>query len=457
MAGETTDATPIDSMSQLVESFSVGCKPRSKWRIGTEHEKFAFTVDGHSPVPYDGPKGIKALLRGMEGLLGWAPIMDAGNIIGLHDPVGGGAISLEPGGQFELSGAPLVTLHQTCKEVHSHLAQVREIAEPLGVGFLGTGVTPTWSLDDIPRMPKSRYAIMTNYMPKVGTLGLDMMYRTTTIQVNLDFSSEADMVRKMRVSLALQPIATAIFANSPFLDHRPNGFLSYRSETWRHTDPHRSGMIPFVFESGFGFEAYADWALDVPMYFIQRNDAYQDVTGVTFRQFMDGALEHRFPGDRANMGDWNNHLSTLFPEVRLKQFLEMRGADGGPWRRICALPAFWVGLLYDDAALEAAWALVRDWSAQECQELRDQVPKTALATRFRDTDVNTIARKVVEISRDGLKARNHINESGFDESDYLAAVEETVAAGLSPADLMMMRYNGDWAGDIDRIYDDYAY
>lgn len=457
MARDTTDATPITSADQLTAVLEAGCKPKSSWRIGTEHEKFGFYLSDNSPIPYEGRQGIKAILDGMQHLLGWEPIMDAGNIIGLVDPVGGGAISLEPGGQFELSGAPLDNLHQTCTEVHAHLAQVREIALPLGIGFLGTGMSPKWSFDETPSMPKSRYKIMSNYMPKVGTLGLDMMYRTTTIQVNLDFSSEADMVRKMRVSLALQPIATAIFANSPFTEGKPNGFLSYRSEIWRHTDNDRSGMLPIAFEDGFGFEAYVDWALDVPMYFIKRGDTYHDVTDVTFRQFMDGALEERFPGDRPTTGDWNNHLSTMFPEVRLKQFLEMRGADGGPWRRICALPALWVGLLYDDAALEAAWSLVKDWSAEERQALRDTVPRTGLSTPFRDSKVHDIARDVTAIARDGLAARARVNDGGFDETQYLDPVEETVASGLTPAEMMLGKYHGGWQRDIDWIFRELAY
>ena len=318
MARDTVDSTPIESIAELAGTLEAGCKPEDKFRIGTEHEKFGFRLSDLSPIPYEGPAGVEAVLTGMEKLLGWEPIEDAGKIIGLADPVGGGAISIEPGGQFELSGAPLDNLHETCIETNAHLAQVREVAEPLGIGFLGAGMTPDWRREDVPKMPKSRYEIMTRYMPKVGSLGLDMMYRTSTIQVNLDFSSEADMALKMRVGLALQPIATAIFANSPFTDGKLNGFKSFRAHIWTDTDADRTGSMPFAFDDGFGFESYVNWAIDVSMYFVKRGDTYHDVTGTTFREFMNGALEGRIPDARPTMGDWNNHLSTLFPDVRLK-------------------------------------------------------------------------------------------------------------------------------------------
>ena len=369
MARDVSDATPIESRDQLVEALESGSKPKSEWRVGTEHEKFGFYLADHEPVPYDGPRGIRRLLEAMEGLLGWHRIEDAGRIIGLTDPLDLGAISLEPGGQLELSGAPLKTIHQTCREVNAHLAQVRECATPLGIGFLGSGFSPKWSRDETPVMPKQRYDIMRAYMPKVGGHGLDMMLRTCTIQANLDFSDEADMVRKMRVGLALQPVVTALFANSPFADGRPNGFQSYRAEMWKDTDPARTGMLPFAFEDGFGFERYVDWALDVPMYFVKRGDRYYDVTGTTFRSYLSGSLDNALPDARPTMADWKNHLSTLFPEVRLKNYLEMRGADGGPGRRICAVPALWVGLLYDSAALDGAWELVKDWTGAEREAL----------------------------------------------------------------------------------------
>ena len=347
MARDQIDMTPLQSRDEFVAWLEAGVKPPSEFRIGTEHEKTPFTLEGHHPVPYEGARGIGALLEGMKLLLGWEPIMERGNIIGLYDVTGGGAISLEPGGQFELSGAPVETVHQTQSELMAHLAQVREIATPLGIGFLGLGMTPSWSRAQIPVMPKGRYKIMTNYMPKVGQYGLDMMYRTCTVQTNLDFSSEADMVKKLRVSVALQPVATALFANSPFTEGKPNGFLSFRSEIWRDTDNARAGMIPWAFEDGMGFERWVDYALDVPMYFVKRGDDYIDVAGSSFRDFFDGK-NPAFPGERPTLSDWANHLSTIFPEVRLKRYLEMRGADGVPWGRLPALPAFWVGLLYDD-------------------------------------------------------------------------------------------------------------
>ena len=329
-----------EGLDDLVAYLAAGNKPREKWRIGTEHEKFPFYVDGNAPVPYGGANGIRSILEGMQQKLGWDPILDDGRIIGLVEPTGQGAISLEPGGQFELSGAPLETIHQTCREGNAHLAQVREIAEPLGIRFLGLGGSPKWTLSETPKMPKSRYEIMTRYMPKVGTQGLDMMYRTCTIQVNLDFESETDMRRKMQVSLKLQPLATALFANSPFTDSRPNGLQSWRGDIWRDTDNQRSGLKEFCFSPEFGFADYVEWALDVPMYFVIRDGRYHDMTHMTFRQFMAGAARSEIPDGLPTLGDWANHLSTLFPDVRLKRFLEMRGADGGPWRRICALPAF---------------------------------------------------------------------------------------------------------------------
>ncbi|WP_350333296.1 glutamate--cysteine ligase [Coralliovum pocilloporae] len=458
MARDQSNETPLTSRDQLIGELEAGCKPKERWRLGTEHEKFVFRIKDHSPVAYDGENGIRRLLEGMEGLLGWDRIDDLGNIIGLADPNGGGAISLEPGGQFELSGAPVETIHDTCREVHGHLARLREIGDALGIGFMGVGASPIWSRAQTPVMPKSRYKIMTNYMPKVGTMGLDMMYRSCTIQVNLDFASEADMVKKMRVSLALQPIATALFANSPFLDGKPNGFLSYRSEIWRDTDNNRAGMLPFVFEEGYGFERYVDYALQVPMYFVKRGETYHDATHITFQQYLDGAMRDQLPaGDEPNEGDWVNHLSCIFPEVRLKRFLEMRGTDGGPWRRICALPALWVGLLYDSTALDAAWDLVKDWTDEERQALRDQVPVTALKTKFRDTTVHAIADQVVDIAREGLKARNRISEAGFDETQYLHVLEDIVALGETPAEEMLKRYHGDWQGDLERVFECYAY
>jgi glutamate--cysteine ligase len=457
MARDTTDERPVEGMDDLVAYIARGCKPRDKWRIGTEHEKFPFYVDGNRPVPYGGDRGIRALLEGMQKMLGWDPITDGGNLIGLGGPTGQGAISLEPGGQFELSGAAVETIHQTCREGNAHLAQLREIAEPLGIRFLGMGASPKWRLAETPRMPKSRYEIMTAYMPKVGRYGLDMMYRTCTIQVNLDFSSEADMRRKMGIGLKLQPVATALFANSPFTEGRPNGFQSWRAEIWRDTDNQRSGLLPFVFKPDFGFADYVDWALDVPMYFVIRDGRYYDCTHVTFRQFMNGALKDEIPSGRPTVGDWANHLSTLFPDVRLKRFIEMRGADGGPWRRICALPAFWVGLLYDDNALDAAEELTRDWTFEEVQAMRDVVPVKGMATPFRNHTVHEVAREVLAISRMGLKHRGRKNAEGYDETSFLSPLDEVVARGTTSAQEMVNAFHTRWGGSIEPVFLEYAY
>jgi glutamate--cysteine ligase len=446
---------PIESRDELVTYIEAGCKPESQWRIGTEHEKFGFYTDGFRPVPYEGSRGIKALLENFGMLHGWEPVIEGGNIIALTDPVGG-SITLEPGGQFELSGAPLSNLHESCEEVYRHLEQTRTAAAPFGIQFLGLGFSPKWTLDETPRMPKGRYKIMANYMPKVGGYGLDMMFRSCTVQVNLDFSSEADMVKKLRVGLALQPVASALFANSPFTEGKPNGFLTFRSEIWRDVDAARTGIMPFAFEDGMGFERYVDYALDVPMYFVYRGGRYIDVAGASFRDFMAGRLE-AVPGERATMDDWVTHLTTLFPDVRLKRFLEMRGADGGPWRRLCALPAFWTGLLYDSAALEAAWSLVKDWSAAECNAMRDAVPRQGLKTPFRDTNLLEIARQAVAIARTGLKARGRLDARGNDECQFIETLEETVARGQTPAEDLLERYHGAWQGDIGQVFLDNAY
>jgi glutamate--cysteine ligase len=457
MARDTTDFRPIESIDELVAYLAEGSRPPEKWRIGTEHEKFPFYVDGNAPVPYGGERGIRALLEGMQEKLGWDPILDAGRIIGLVEPTGQGAISLEPGGQFELSGAPLETLHQTCREGNAHLAQLREIAEPMGIRFLGLGSSPKWTLAETPKMPKSRYDIMTRYMPKVGTKGLDMMYRTCTIQVNLDFEGEADMRRKMQVSLKLQPLATALFANSPFTEGRPNGLLSWRGDIWRDTDNQRSGLLEFCFSRDFGFFDYVEWALDVPMYFVIRNGEYVDMTRYTFRQFLTGETRKEMPDCVPSIGDWANHLSTLFPDVRLKRFLEMRGADGGPWRRICALPAFWVGLLYDAEALDAAEALTRDWTYKEVKAMRDAVPAEGIGAEFRGRTLREVAREVLAIARQGLANRGKMNREGYDETSFLSTLDEVVARGTTSAEEMLAAYHTRWGGSIEPAFLEYAY
>lgn len=457
MARDTMDNRPVESVDQLIEHIALGEKPESDWRIGTEHEKFPFYTDGNRPVPYGGDKGICTLLKGMQDKLGWDPIIDAGHIIGLVEPTGQGAISLEPGGQFELSGAPLETIHQTCREGNAHLAQLREIAAPLGIGFLGLGGSPKWTLAETPRMPKSRYDIMTAYMPKVGSEGLDMMYRTCTIQVNLDYSSESDMRRKMQVSLKLQPLATALFANSPFTEGRLNGLQSWRGNIWRDTDNQRAGLLPFAFEATYGYADYVEWVLDVPMYFILREGRYFDATHVTFRQFMAGALKDEIPDGWPTMGDWTNHLSTVFPDVRLKRFLEMRGADGGPWRRICALPALWVGLLYDGEALDGAEALTKDWSYEDVLSLRNVVPNIGLKAEIGGSPLGQIAREVLGLSRLGLKNRARLNAEGYDETDFLSPLEEIVARGTTSAEEMVKAFHTRWDGSIEPVFLEHAY
>ena len=448
----------IESRDQLVAEVERGCKPASEWRIGTEHEKFGFNTADLSPLPYRGERGINALLEEMASRFGYRRIIEGENIIALKDPApaAGGSITLEPGGQLELSGAPLKNLHQTCEEVGHHLQQLREISDAWGIGFLGIGFSPKWTLAETPRVPKLRYDVMRSYMPRMGDHGLDMMHRTCTVQVNLDFSDEADMVKKLRVGLALQPVATALFANSPFTEGRPNGFLSYRSEMWRDTDPDRTGMLPWAFEDGMGFERYVDYALDVPMYFVYRDGDYIDVAGASFRDFLDGKLE-ALPGEKPNEADWTDHVSTLFPEVRLKQFLEMRGVDGSPWRGICALPAFWVGLLYNGAALEAAWDLVRDWTADERQALRDGVPRLALKTPFRTGTIHDIAKQCIDIARSGLKARGMDDGMGDDETGFLQIIEDVVASGQSPAERLLEAYENEWDRDIDRLFETEAF
>ncbi|WP_273756500.1 glutamate--cysteine ligase [Bartonella sp. MM73XJBT] len=457
MALDVNDESEIDNLDSLVSYFQGGCKEEHDWRIGTEHEKFPFYIDGFRPVPYEGSRGIRALLEGMQEALGWRSILDEGNIIGLIGSVDQGAISLEPGGQFELSGAPLKTIGHTYYELMEHLTLLKKISEPLGIGFLGMGASPKWTLAQTPRMPKSRYQIMANYMPKVGHSGLDMMYRTSTVQVNLDFSSETDMRRKMQVSMKLQSIATALFASSPFTEGKPNGFLSWRSEIWCDTDNQRSGVLPFVFSESFGFADYVEWALDVPMYFIVRDSHYYDCTHITFRQFINGALRGQVANSIPNMGDWINHLSTLFPEVRLKRFLEMRGADCGSWKRICALSAFWVGLLYDSEALNEAEALTKDWCFEEVLEMRGRVPKEGLRTPFRQTTILEIARQAVAISRKGLKNRRQYDADGLDETIFLVPLEEVIAMGQTDADRFLSFYHSLWSGTVEPLFLECAY
>ena len=451
---DTGDSPPIESRDDLLAVFSGGEKPRSAWRIGTEHEKFVYRVADHRAPSYDEPGGIRELLGELTEF-GWRPVIENGNTIALAGE--DGTISLEPAGQFELSGAAVETLHQTCAEAGRHLTQCKKVGEKLGLGFLGLGMWPDKARSDLPVMPKGRYKIMLNYMPKVGSLGLDMMLRTCTIQVNLDYSSESDMVRKFRVGLALQPVATALFANSPLTEGRPNGYKSFRSHIWEDTDPGRTGMLPFVFEEGFGYERYLDYALDVPMYFVYRDGQYIDVAGRSFRDFLEGKLAE-LPGEKPRLSDFVDHLSTAFPEVRLKSFLEMRGADGGRWGRICALPALWVGLLYDDEALGAAWDLVKDWSIEEREELRRSVPAQALAAPVPGGGtVHDLARRVIDIAGGGLNRRAQVNSIGDNESGFLDPLREVVATGMTPADRLLDKFRNEWNGDVSRVYDEMSF
>jgi len=447
---------PIEHHDQLAEYMAAGCKPKDNWRIGTEHEKFGYDKTGHLPLPYEGPCSIKAMLEGLRDRYGWSPVEEAGNIIGLEKD--GANVSLEPGGQLELSGAPLESIHQTCDEVNEHLKEVQELAEEMGAGFIGLGAAPEWSHEQMPMMPKGRYRLMTNYMDRVGTHGKQMMYRTCTVQVNLDFASEADMVQKFRVALALQPVATALFANSPFFEGKVNGHQSWRSRVWRDLDADRTGTLPFVFEDGMGFERYVDYALDVPMYFVYRDGNYIDALGMSFRDFLKGELP-ALPGETPTLSDWADHLTTIFPEARIKQYMEMRGADGGPWRRLCALPALWVGLLYDQSALDAAWDICKDWDAETRENWRVMASVGGLHSEVGGRNMRDLAAEVLEIAEAGLKARAMPGVGGMlpDETHFLNALQETVADGRTPADELMAKYNGDWGGDLSRIYDDFSY
>jgi glutamate--cysteine ligase len=451
MAEVACDDRPL-VFEDLVRWFEAGAKPKADWRVGAEHEKFVFRLGSHDPVPYE-PQGIKALLEGLSRY-GWEPVYEGDNIIALSR--GMANVSLEPGGQFELSGAPLETVHDICEETGGHLQEVKVVADELGLGFLGLGYTPVWRREDVPVMPKGRYAIMRRYMPKVGGQGLDMMFRTCTVQANLDFGSETDMVAKFRTSLALQPIATALFANSPFKEGKPTGLVSTRANVWTDTDPDRTGMLDFVFRDGFAFETYADYALDVPMYFVKRNGRYIDVAGRSFRDFMKGELPE-LPGEKPTLKDWADHTTTLFPEVRLKQYLEMRGADSGPWSRLCALPALWMGVLYDSAALAAAWDLCKDWAIDDHERLRADVARLGLKAEVGGRSVQDVAKDMLAIAGEGLKRRKRLSGGLVDETGYLGELHEIAASGITPAERLLELYNGPWAGDAAKVFEAFAY
>lgn len=447
---------PIERYEQLAGYLESGCKPRADWRIGTEHEKFGYCKDTLKPLPYAGERSIVAVLEGLRDLHGWAPLMEGGRLIGLQKD--GANVSLEPGGQLELSGAPLENIHETCDEVNAHLADVKDIADKVGVGVIGLGAAPIWRHADMPQMPKGRYKLMTDYMDRVGNMGKSMMYRTCTVQVNLDFGSEADMVQKLRVALSLQPVATALFANSPFFEGRPTGHKSWRSRVWRDLDDHRTGMLPFVFDEGFGFDAYAEYALDVPMYFVHRDGRYIDALGQSFRDFLRGELP-ALPGEVPTLSDWADHLTTIFPEARIKKYMEMRGADGGPWRRLCALPAFWVGLMYHRPSLDAAWDLVKGWNGETREALRVAASERGLQGEAGGIRMLDLAREALAISEAGLRARASAGAGGLipDETHFLNALKESVDSGRVPADELLARYEEEWNGDLSRIYAEYSY
>ncbi|MBU1188858.1 MAG: glutamate--cysteine ligase [Gammaproteobacteria bacterium] len=444
----------ITDKQQLIDSLSRGCKPVADWRIGTEHEKFGYYTDTLRPLQYEGERGIASILAALRDHFDWTAVEENGNIIALRKD--GCSITLEPGGQLELSGKPVHNLHQTCSEAQQHLAELKTVSDPLGVRFIGLGFQPKWQRDDIPWMPKERYVIMRQHMPRVGSLGLDMMKRTCTIQVNLDFSSEADMVKKFRTSLALQPLATALFANSPFVEGKPSGYLSYRSHIWTDTDPQRCGQLDFVFADGMGFERYVDYMLDVPMYFVYRNGHHIDAAGQSFRDFLRGQLP-AVPGELPTLQDWEDHLTTAFPEVRLKQFLEMRGADGGPWNRICALPAFWTGLLYHQPSLDAAWDLVSHWDSAARADFLEDVSRHGLQAKVDGRPLQELAREVFALAEEGLRARNCRNAEGHDESVYLQSLQQVVVTGRSPAQEKLDLFGREWGGNIDPIFNQFAY
>ncbi|MFQ5563806.1 MAG: glutamate--cysteine ligase [Parvularculaceae bacterium] len=447
-------AQPVESIDQLTAYLASGCKPKDQWRIGAEHEKFVFCRRTLKPAPYEGETGIRAILEAMSETTGWGLVMEGGHPIGLKCREA--SVSLEPGGQFELSGAPLETVHETCDEVHTHLAAVKKVADPMNVAFLGMGHAPTWTREEMPLMPKARYDIMRRYMPTRGELGLDMMHRTCTIQVNLDFASEADMAEKFRTSLALQPIATALFANSGLVEGKDSGWASWRAHIWTDTDPDRTGLLDFVFEDGFGFERYTDYMLDMPMYFVRRGDHYIDAAGQSFRDFLKGELP-ALPGARPILTDWEDHLSTAFPEVRMKTFLEMRGADGGPWARICALPAFWVGLLYDDTARAAAWDVAKGWTQEMREGLRVGTAKLGLKAKIDGRGVQDVALEVLAISREGLKRRAKAGKRDADETSYLDPLQEIAESGVTMGERTAEHFFNDLNGDTRALFEECVY
>jgi len=447
---DEADNPAIENKAQLVEYLAAGCKSPELFRLGAEQEMFVFSGDDYHPVEYDGPRpGIRALLERLVDF-GWHPVFESDQPIALRRD--GCSITLEPGGQIELSGAPLKDAHQVSFETQSYHRELATVADELGLSFLAIGYQPKHSRQHIPWMPKQRYEIMRAWMPKRGSLGLDMMQRTSSMQVNVDFASESDMVKKFRVALALQPIATALFANSPSDLRDDDGYKSYRSKIWEDTDPDRCGSLPFVFESGMGFERYTDYALDVPMYFVHREGKYVDATGLSFRDFLEGRLSI-LPGQRPLLTDWVDHLSTIFPQVRLKQYLEMRGADAGDAAsRVPALTALWAGILYDHQSLETAWQRIDDWNLNERQALASGVAKQGFGTPFRNESVQEIALWMLDLARQGLERRNARNGAGDDESQYLLPLQTAAETGRTFAEQLVRKYSGQWRENTDAAF-----
>ena len=389
---------PLISVEELIADLAAGETPRADWRVGTEHEKIGIYADTRERVPYEGKRGIGALLGRIAKADGWDPVTEAGNVIALLKD--SASITLEPGGQLELSGAPLVTAAQTCSEFNRHVDLVKRESRDFGIEWLALGIDPFHSVDATPRMPKARYGIMRDYLPTRGTSGLLMMHSTATVQANYDYADESDMVAKMQMALACSPITSALFANSPISEGRANGYISKRVEIWRDVDPDRCGILPFVFRDDFGYRDYIEWVLDVPMFFVVRDHRYLPAKGMTFRDF----LRSGFDGVPAMRADWNLHLTTVFPEVRLKRYIEVRGADCVPRESICAYPTLWKGLLYDDDACTAAWDLVRGWTAEDRNEALSTAARHGLSGRVGNRAMRDLAQELVEISASGLRA-----------------------------------------------------
>lgn len=435
----------VESEAQLVEFMASGEKPSAEWRVGTEHEKIGLLAESLRPIPYEGSRSIHAVLEGIARADGWERITEGGFLIALAK--GGASITLEPGGQLELSGAPLRTIHETCHEFHSHLDCVRRVSGPLGILWLSLGINPIHEVDEIPRMPKGRYEVMRRYLPTQGELALHMMHLTATVQANLDYASEADMASKMRTAMGISPIVSAIFANSSLSEGKPNGFISRRMHIWRHTDPGRCGLLPFVFEADFGYAQYVEWALDVPMFFVYRDGHYLPSHGASFRHFMERGMD----GQRPTQDDWELHLTTLFPEVRLKRFLEVRGTDAVPAGLICALPALWKGVLYDEEACSAAWALVAERSFAWREAALEEVARQGLAAEVEGVKILGLARELVAIAREGLRRIGHAGQRDPDETGYLDPIDPFLEAGRSPGREILEHWEGAWSHSMPRL------